>query len=155
MDSDKKNNYTTADTLTIEFLAAMKDKITNVAVKPRRIYFEVREGFIREVAGHLFNKMHCRLSTATALETYECLEVIYHFSLDMAGTYYSARVLVKDKKNPQTDSISMIVKGAEWIEREMHELWGIEFKGHPRPEPLLTGNHPRGIKVPLRFKEIT
>jgi NADH:ubiquinone oxidoreductase subunit C len=28
-------------------------------------------------------------------------------------------------------SIAPIVKGAEWIEREMAELFGITFEGHP------------------------
>jgi NADH-quinone oxidoreductase subunit C len=153
MDSEK--NSTMEDRLTNEFISAMKDKITDLIVRPGRTYFAVQEGYIREVAEYLFNKMHCRLSTATALETYDGFEVIYHFSFDQTGMYYCPRILIKDKKNPESDSISTIVKGAEWIEREMRELWGIEFKGHPRPEPLLTGNHPKGIKVPLRFKEIT
>lgn len=148
------NFFITADSVTDEFLAAMKDKITNVIRKQKRIYFEVNNDHLLEVAGYLFNEMHCRLSTATAMETYDALEVLYHFSFDPSGVYYCPRIIIKDKEHPQMNSVAPIVKGAEWIEREMRELWGIEFTGHPKPEPLLTGNHPQAIKVPLRFKEI-
>ena len=56
-----------------------------------------------------------------------------------------------DKSNPTMHSITSVVKGAEWIECEMHELWGIKFEGHPRLEPLLTKDNPVGLRQPLRF----
>ena len=72
------------------------------------------------------------------------------------GQYYCPRVIINDKENPVMNSISPIVKGAEWIEREMSEYWGIKFIGHPRPEPLLTRNHPNAEerKNQLRFRRV-
>jgi NADH-quinone oxidoreductase subunit C len=53
-------------------------------------------------------------------------------------------------------SITPIVKGAEWIEREMRDYWGIDFIGHPRPEPLLIRDHPNyeQRKNQFRFKRV-
>jgi len=133
-----------------EFISLMGNKIISKIEKPKRLYFEVENKNIKEVADYLFNKLGCRLSTATATETYRGIEVLYHFSHDKTGEYYCPRVVMPDKKNPKMNSITPIVRGAEWIEREMAEMLGITFEGHPRPEPLLTGNHPQNIKVPLR-----
>jgi NADH-quinone oxidoreductase subunit C len=99
--------------------------------------------------------MGCRLSTATATEIYKGLEVLYHFSLDETGDYFCPRVIIPNKKNPKMNSITPVVKGAEWIEREMYDLFGIEFEGHPRKELLLTGNHPEGLRQPLRITKLS
>lgn len=135
-----------------EFLSLMANKIIRKTLKNKRLYFEVDNKDILEVAEHLFKKMGCRLSTATAQESYRGIDVAYHFSLDKTGDYYCPRVVMTDKKNPRMNSISPIVKGAEWIEREMAEMFGIVFEGHPNLEPLLTGNHPENLTQPLRHR---
>ena len=137
-----------------EFEKNMKDKIGHTIKKKGRLYFEVPDKNILEVAGYLFNDLGCRLSTATCMEVYRGIEVLYHFSDDSTGDYYCPRVVMTDKKNPTMHSISPVVKGAEWIEREMAEYWGVTFLGHPRPEPLLTKNHPKGegLGQPFRIR---
>jgi NADH-quinone oxidoreductase subunit C len=138
-----------------EFNNVMKNKIFNVIKKKKRLYFEVKNEDIKEVAQYLFNNMGCRLSTATATEIYRGFEVLYHFSLDKTGDYFCPRVIIPNKKNPGMNSITPIVKGAEWIEREMYDLFGIDFEGHPRKELLLTGNHPEGLRQPLRITKLS
>ncbi|MDI6641206.1 MAG: NADH-quinone oxidoreductase subunit C [Elusimicrobiota bacterium] len=45
-----------------------------------------------------------------------------------------------------------IIKGAEWIEREIWEMLGINFKNHPNLKRLLLAtDFPEGI-YPLRQK---
>lgn len=133
-----------------EFITLMGNKILSKIVKPNRLYFEVSNEHIIEVADYLFNNLGCRLSTATATETPKGIEVLYHFSHDKTGSYYCPRVVMPDKSNPKMNSITPIVRGAEWIEREMAEMFGITFEGHPRPEPLLVKNHPEKLRMPLR-----
>lgn len=134
------------------FISSMNNKIGKRIQKPGRFYFEVDNKNIIEVADYLFNQMNCRLSTATGQETYRGIEVLYHFSNDKTGDYYCPRVVMMDKEKPVMNSISTVVTGAEWIEREMSEMLGITFVGHPQPEPLLTGNHPKEINTPWRFR---
>jgi NADH-quinone oxidoreductase subunit C len=62
------------------------------------------------------------------------------------------RIFVEDKDNPEVDSITPLFPGAEWIEREMWEMLGIKFKGHPNLKRLLLSDDwPEG-KYPLRHK---
>lgn len=125
-----------------EFLEKFGNKITNIVDKKQRLYFDVKNENLHEIVDHLFNGMGCRLSTATAFDSYRWVEVLYQFSHDESGQYFCPRVKMTDKDKPRMNSITPIVKGAEWIEREMAEYWDITFDGHPRPEPLLIKDHP-------------
>jgi len=55
-----------------------------------------------------------------------------------------------DRKDPHVKSIAPIMKGAEWIEREIHELFGVEFDGHLNMKPLLLPDGWPKDKYPLR-----
>jgi NADH-quinone oxidoreductase subunit C len=135
-----------------QFLKDMDGRIGRVIDKKGRLYFEVSNENLRDVVRHLFATMGCRLSTATAMEVYRGIEVLYHFSDDATGQYYCPRVVITDRANPRVNSIAPIVKGAEWIEREMFELLGITFEGHPHLERLLTKDHPEPPDRPLRLR---
>ncbi|MBN1540643.1 NADH-quinone oxidoreductase subunit C [candidate division KSB1 bacterium] len=135
-----------------QFIVDMGDLIGKTVRKKKRLYFQVKQENLRQVAGILFNRMKCRLSTATATETFHHIEVLYHFSHDATGDYFCPRILIDDKKNPRVDSIAPVIKGAEWIEREMFDFWGIDFVGHPHLQRLLAKDHPQGLDQPLRFR---
>ncbi|MBD3223789.1 MAG: hypothetical protein GF313_03620 [Caldithrix sp.] len=139
------------------FIQNMGDKIHDSIDKKLRLYFEVDNQNLHEVVDYLFKELGCRLSTATAMEVYRGLEVLYHFSHDDSGQYFCPRVVMTNKDNPAMPSIAPLVKGAEWIEREMAEYWGITFEGHPRPEPLLTKEHPKGegLDQPFRIRRMS
>jgi NADH-quinone oxidoreductase subunit C len=137
------------------FLKDMAGRINRVVEKKGRLYFEVSDENLLDVVRHLFLTMGCRLSTATAMETYRGLEVLYHFSHDASGRYFCPRVVITDKARPKVTSITPVVKGAGWIEREMFELLGIVFEGHPRLERLLTKDHPQPPDMPLRLRRAT
>ncbi len=134
------------------FLDGLEGKIGRTVAKKGRLYFEVADKDLPDVARHLFLKKGCRLSTATAMEMYRGLEVLYHFSHDATGRYFCPRVVLTDLENPKMHSIAPIVKGAEWIEREMSELFGIAFEGHPCPAKLLTRDHPKPPVRPMRLR---
>jgi len=118
----------------------------------RRIYFSVDKKDIFEVVKILFKDLSLRFSTASAVDTPQGLEIIYHFSFDHSGEFYSVRVFIEDKKNPEVDSITPLFVGADWIEREIWEMFGINFKGHPNLKRLLLAEDwPEG-EYPLRQK---
>ena len=134
-----------------EFVQAMGDRLSDQKEKKGRFYFNVKNEDLREVVNYLFNTIGCRLSTATGMETLNHLEILYHFSDDKTGQYYCPRLLIADKEHPKAKSIVPIVTGATWIERELFDLLGIEFEGHPRMEKLLTLHHPKDLDKPLRM----
>lgn len=130
---------------------ALQDKILDWKENSvRRVYFTVDKKDIFKTVEVLFKELGLRFSTASGVDTPQGLEILYHFSFDKAGEFYSARVLLEDKKHPQIDSITPIFPAAQWIEREMWEMLGINFKGHPNLKRLLLAEDwPEG-DYPLR-----
>lgn len=119
----------------------------------RRVYLEVSPRDIPLMAEYLFRELHCRLATATGLDTPAGIEILYHFSFDPAGKMISLRTVIPDREHPKIQSIAPVIKGAEWIEREIWELLGVEFTGHPNlTHLLLVDDWPQG-NFPLRRKE--
>ena len=77
-------------------------------------------------------------------------EVCYHF--EIYGTIYNL-TLTLNFEWPSVPSISNIFANADWLEREMMELYGIQVTNHPNPRRLfLDEKLDRGIlneAVPL------
>lgn len=128
-----------------------KNKILDVKIhNKKRCYITIEKDSLLDVADFLYNTIKCRFPIATGLDSGEGLEIIYHFSDDRkSGAIINIKVLLPYKK-PEIESLTQVFAGAEWIEREMHELLGINFKNHPNLIPfLLPDNWPKG-KYPLR-----
>ncbi|MGB4521193.1 MAG: NADH-quinone oxidoreductase subunit C [Candidatus Omnitrophota bacterium] len=117
---------------------------------PRRIYFTIKKEDIFETVRFLFKDLGLRFSIATGTDMPQALEILYHFSFDKTGEFYSLRTLIEDKIKPEIASITPIFPGAEWIEREIWEMLGIKFIGHPNLKRLLlTEDWPEG-NYPMR-----
>jgi len=98
----------------------------------------------------LFKELSLRFNIATAVDDHNGFEILYHFSYDPSGVIVSVRAILNDKENPRIDTITTVTRSAWWIEREMHELFGIEFDGNLDMRPLLLPDDwPKGV-YPLR-----
>lgn len=116
----------------------------------KRAYIDIEPGDIVEFVRHIFKDMGLRFNIASGVDTHEGIEILYHFALDRAGIIISIRVLLKDKNDPHIDTITSVTKAGWWIEREIHELFGVEFDGNPDLRPLLLPDDwPKGV-YPLR-----
>jgi Ni,Fe-hydrogenase III component G len=116
---------------------------------PTRTYITVDPTRLPDVAEYLYKDLGCRFSIATGMHMAHGIEILYHFAEDRGNRFVNLRVVL-DARRPSIDSIALRVPAAEWIEREMHELLGIEFKGHPDMRHLLlTDDWPEG-NWPLR-----
>lgn len=128
----------------------------------RRIYVDIDASRVRDVARFIFEDLGARLVTVTGVETTRGMELLYHFSFDSAGVIVTLRAIVK-MPEPRIDSITSIIDGAEYIEREIADLFGVEFVGHPNPVRfLLADDWPQGVypyrkehrgKYPYRTEE--
>jgi len=121
---------------------------------PKRVYIEIRPRSLVPVATYIFKDLEARFHIASGVDGRRHLEVLYHFSVESINLLISLRVKL-DKENPRVDSLAPVFKGAEWIEREIHELLGIDFVGHPDLRRLLLADEwPQGV-YPLRrdYKE--
>jgi len=63
-------------------------------------------------------------------------EVVYHFF----SLKFNQRIRLKvpvDEKDPQVDTLSDWWASANWYEREVWDMYGIRFKGHPNLKRIL------------------
>jgi NADH:ubiquinone oxidoreductase subunit C len=129
----------------------LEQKIKDWQIKnPKRIYFTINKEDLKEVASILYKEMNMRLSTVTGIDNENNFELIYHFSCDKTGEIFNIRVFLEDKENPEVDSLTDVFRAGDWIEREIHELLGIKFKGHPNLKHLLLDEDWPKDKYPLR-----
>ncbi len=128
-----------------EIKSRFTDKIVEVTEhNPLRITFTIDSASLVEVAGVFLNEKNFRFIIASALHTKQGFEILYHFSNDSDGHVINLHVVLPHE-NPAVETLTQLLSGTEWIEREIHELLGIEFKGHPNMVPLISeGNWPEG-----------
>jgi NADH-quinone oxidoreductase subunit C len=120
----------------------------------RRIYLTVDVKDLLECAGILFQEMDGRYIVASGADNSGSFEILYHFGFDRQGSVVSLRVLLAGK-DPEVPSLSAVIPGITYIEREMWELLGIRFTGHPGLRHfLLREDWPQG-NYPLRKEGAT
>lgn len=72
------------------------------------------------------------LSNVASVDYPERFEVIYHlYSVKRGGGVLALKVLLPDKEAAEVDSVTPIWPGANFQEREVYDLMGIAFRGHP------------------------
>ena len=121
---------------------------------PKRVYIEIKPESIVKMVKYIFRNLGARFNIASGVDARHHLEILYHFTFEEINLLVSLRVTL-DKSKPEVDSIAPLFEGANWIEREMHEVLGIDFKGHPDMRRLLLPDDwPEGV-YPLRrdYKE--
>jgi NADH-quinone oxidoreductase subunit C len=133
-----------------KFKGEFNSDILEIAVKnQKRMIITIRPDSIINTAGYLYKTEGFRFIIASALHTRRGFEIHYHFSKDAVGLILNLHVIL-DKDNPQIESLSNMFNASNWIEREMHELFGINFLNHPNQEKLISeGNWAEGV-YPLR-----
>jgi NADH-quinone oxidoreductase subunit C len=83
------------------------------------------------------------LSTITGQEVSAGLELLYHF---WGGRGITLRVALH-REAPRLPTLTDLIPGADFYEREIAEMLGVTFEGHPGPAHLLLsddweGGHP-------------
>ena len=126
-----------------------KDIIDVFDKTSKRVYIEIDPAALKKIALYIFKDLGARFNIASGLDARSHLEILYHFTLEEINLLISLRVKL-DKSKPQIESLAPVIEGTNWIEREMNELLGIDFKGHPDMRRLLLSDDwPKGV-YPLR-----
>lgn len=119
--------------------------------KPRRVFVTIDSNSLIEVAEYLAHeKGFTHVSTISGLDLGKELGVIYHLIEESAlAITLSLRANVP-KENPKLSTLVKVIPGSVLYEREVHELFGVIFTGHPDLSPLiLPEKWPSGV-YPLR-----
>ncbi len=121
----------------------------------KRVYLEIAPETVIAATQLMYQKLGARFQIATGVDVREGFEIMYHWVLDDEELIITMRTML-DHEKPEVASIAPILPAAEWIEREMWELLGINFRGHPDLRHLLLdddwpeGNYPLRCNHPLR-----
>ena len=133
--------------LQAKFPEIMKSEIIN----EKRLMVHIPRKLLPEITDYWFNDLQYRYIIVSAMDSKEGYEMIYHYSDDKTGWIMSLNVLLPHDK-PEIESMTPIVYGIEWIEREIMDILGIKFLNHPKPERFLFAeNWPEG-EYPYRRK---
>ncbi|MGQ9920011.1 MAG: NADH-quinone oxidoreductase subunit C [Desulfobacca sp.] len=75
------------------------------------------------------------LESLTALDLREAFEVVYHFASyeELCRTVVHVPLPI----GTEMPTISAVYPGADWFEREVFEMFGIIFRGHPNLKNLI------------------
>ncbi|MCK4751883.1 MAG: NADH-quinone oxidoreductase subunit C [Planctomycetes bacterium] len=135
-------------------ISEIKDKLESIEQPlENRMYLTCKAENNYDISKFLFEDVKARFVTVTGIDAEHCFEVLYHFSYDQTSCVITVKAIISDRENPSIESITSILPAAEWIEREIHDVLGIDFKNHPNMRRLiLSDDWPEGV-YPLR-KEI-
>jgi len=102
-----------------------------LVIAPARLRDTCR--YLKEEHGFL------RLSGITAVDHLPenpRFEVVYH----LHSVSNNERLRLKSRlpeENPEIDSVTGVWRGADWYEREIYDLFGVKFRGHPNLRRIL------------------
>jgi len=132
-------------------ISEIKDKLTAIEQPAdNRIWLTCEAENSYAVNKFLFEEVPLRFVIATGIDSDDCFEVLYHYAYDETGCMITLKAFIRDRENPAIESIAPFLPGAEWIEREIHDILGIDFRNHPDMRRLiLSDDWPEGV-YPLR-----
>jgi NADH:ubiquinone oxidoreductase subunit C len=83
--------------------------------------------FLRESPQAGFDYLFCE----TAVDWNTHFFVVYHLTSKKHKHTLVIKNKITGRENPETESVYSLWKTAEFHEREIYDLFGIKFKGHP------------------------
>ncbi|MCJ7507792.1 MAG: NADH-quinone oxidoreductase subunit C [candidate division Zixibacteria bacterium] len=115
------------------------EKLKTIEVVNHQPAFFIEKEILLDVCKFIKQSDQLKIDFANAIfavDRTDSLEMVYVlFSLEKR---HKLCLKVKlPRKDAEIDSVTPIWEAANWFEREMTELFGIKFKGHPDPRPLL------------------
>jgi NADH-quinone oxidoreductase subunit C len=102
-------------------------------LKPAQNAIKISAEKVRELFQFLVENPDIKmnyLSSISAVDTTEQIDIVYHISSLDAKQKLTVRTTVS-RTGGKIDSIQDIIPPANWFEREIWELYGVDFNGHP------------------------
>ncbi|MFB6291669.1 MAG: NADH-quinone oxidoreductase subunit C [Candidatus Bipolaricaulia bacterium] len=112
-------------------------KLGNTKESEGRLYLTPEPEILDELIEEIFEENNGRLATISCVDEESQFKLLYHFALDHEGFITTVKLPVDKDGDPSTESIANQIPGAEWIEREIMEMFGVDFHNHPAKKRLL------------------
>lgn len=146
------------------FVAVEPAKLVDVCTFLRddpRLKFEI----LNDITGVDYLESDAKKAPKAGFEPH--LEVVYHLSsFSVPGRRFTVKVILPRWKDgvagqlPEVPSVAALWRTADWQEREVYDLVGVWFTGHPDPRRILLADdwegHPlrKDFEYPLEYHGI-
>lgn len=125
------------------------EKVDIAERSPKRLFVYADNDIWVELASYLFNELGARFDTGAAVDDREGVEVMFFFPFDREHYFVTIKTFA-GKPKPALDSISNVIPGAKWIEREIFEMYEVLFRNHPDMRTLLRADNRPGDFYPAK-----
>ena len=141
----------------------LSSKIQNSLIENEELLIEINENNLIEVVQFLKSNEKCKFRQLIDIagvdypENEQRFELVY---LLLSHEYnHRIKLLIKFEINQIINSITKIFPSANWMEREVFDMYGVKFKNHPDLRRILTDygfkGHPLRKDFPLTgFNEV-
>jgi NADH-quinone oxidoreductase subunit C len=141
----------------------LSSKIKNSSIKHDELLIEINDNDLVDVVQFLKSNENCKFRQLIDIagvdypENEKRFELIYLFLSHENNL--RIKLLTKFELNQTINSITKIFPSANWMEREVFDMYGIKFKNHPDLRRILTDygfkGHPLRKDFPLTgFNEV-
>ena len=141
----------------------LSSKIKNSLIENAELLIEIDESNLIDVVQFLKSNESCRFKQLIVIagvdypENEKRFELVYLFLSHQHNL--RIKVLIKFDINQSINSLTKIFPSANWMEREVFDMYGIKFKNHPDLRRILTDygfkGHPLRKDFPLTgFNEV-
>ncbi len=141
----------------------LSTKILNSSIENDELKVEVRENNILDVVQFLKSNENCKFKQLIDIagvdypENEKRFELVYLFLSHENNS--RIKILIKFQTDQSINSLTKIFPSANWMEREVFDMYGIKFKNHPDLRRILTDygfkGHPLRKDFPLTgFNEV-
>jgi len=138
-----------ASAVQVQLRTAFGARLTLAARSPKRLFVSLDVDDLLAVARWLRAELPgCRLATSTGVDLRDGIGLFHHFAVNGAALVITLKLLLP-KPEPHAPSLAAEHAAADWIEREIHDLLGVRFDGHPDARRLVKAEAMAG-ELPLR-----
>lgn len=115
----------------------LKENVLETRIpRERRISLHVKREAFKEAVKYLVDQLEfTHLSTITVTDLEDKIELIYHLAWK-GSIELSLKIIISSEK-PKVPTITDIIPGAVLYEREVRDVMGVTFEGHPDLSPLI------------------
>ena len=121
---------------------AMGKQFLEVTVAPNKLYALAKA--LKESDDTFFDYLFC----LTGMDWPEGFGVIYHLTSTKFSHIIVLRTITPNREAPSLDTVCDLWKTADFLEREVYDLLGINFKNHPDLRRIFLDEH--WVGHPLR-----
>ena len=127
------------------------DKFPEAVIESNNYAAIIKNEYLLKVVEYLKNTPKLAfnyLTDLTCTDYLDYFEIIYHLSSMDNNTLLVLKVRCYDREKVELPSITGLFKGADYMEREIFDMMGIRFTGHPNMKRIFLWEGYQGY--PLR-----